>query len=67
MVDHRFVKSVAEEQVDKAKLLIGPKPELAPNKILADLFGHPSFKSLKDFKTKELVINFFKVLNKRKI
>lgn len=44
----RFVKTEEEEIIDKAKTLIGPKPEQAPNKILADLFGHPSFLQLQN-------------------
>ena len=45
----------------------GPKPENAPNRTLMELFGHPQFHALADPKVKEKVINFYKILNKRKI
>lgn len=63
----RFVKTIEEESEEKARILVGPKPEHAPNKILADLFGHPSFVQLQNPQSKAVIINFFKVLNKRKI
>lgn len=53
--------------MEQAKLITGPKPENAPNKILSDLFGHHQFHDMKNPKQKELVVNFFKILNKRKI
>ena len=45
----------------------GPKPENAPNRILQELFGHPQFHAMQDPVQKAQVINFFKILNKRKI
>jgi hypothetical protein len=36
-----FIKSVEEVEFEKAKKILGPKPESAPNRILAYLFAHP--------------------------
>ena len=47
--------------------MLGPKPENAPNRVLTELFGHPQFHAITDPPTKEKVINFYKILNKRKI
>ena len=40
---------------------------MAPNLLLQRLFDHPNFKTIKDVKTKTQVVNFMKILNKRKI
>ena len=40
---------------------------MAPNLLLQRLFDHPNLKTIKDVKTKTQVINFMKILNKRKI
>ena len=53
--------------MEQAKMIQGPKPENAPNRVLSDLFGHSQFHDMKNPKQKELVVNFFKILNKRKI
>jgi len=47
--------------------MVGPKPENAPNRVLQELFGHSQFHQLTDPQVKERVINFYKILNKRKI
>jgi hypothetical protein len=67
MNSFRFHKNLAEETIAIAQSMQGPKPEHAPNRVLADLFGHQQFTSMKDPVQKELVINFYKILNKRKI
>ena len=36
-----LVKSVQEQEFEKAQKLEGPRPDLAPNRLLQDLFGHP--------------------------
>jgi hypothetical protein len=38
---YRLVPTVGEANAEKAKLIQGPKPENAPNRVLTDLFGHP--------------------------
>jgi hypothetical protein len=64
---HRFVQTIQESEKEKAQEMQGPKPENAPNRTLMELFGHPQFHALADPKVKEKVINFYKILNKRKI
>ena len=63
----RVYKTIAEEAISQAKQLKGPKPENAPNRMLQELFDHKEFRSLEDPHVKAQVINFFKILNKRKI
>ncbi len=36
----RLAPTVAEANAEQAKLIVGPKPENAPNKILSELFGN---------------------------
>ena len=62
-----FARSTEDYEFDKAKKILGPKPETAPNRILAYLFAHPAIPQIKEVKTKEKVVNLLKVLNKRKI
>ena len=44
-----------------------PKPETAPNKFLAKLFDSPQVNTIQTFWIKERVINFMKILGKRRI
>ena len=60
-------KTIQDQEHDKAKLILGPKPETAPNRILAYLFSHPSLLLIREIKTKEKVVQFLKILNKCKI
>ena len=63
----RAHKTLAEEIIAQAKEMKGPDPKNAPNKILSELFGHKQFHAMVDPVQKQNVINFFKILNKRKI
>ena len=56
-----------EAEADQARKMLGPKPETAPNRILSCLFSHPGIQQIKEKSTKARVIDFLKVLNKRKI
>jgi hypothetical protein len=62
-----LIKTVQEQEHDRAKLILGPKPENAPNRVLGHLFAHPQLQAIREIKTKEKVVNFLKILNKRKI
>ena len=44
-----------------------PKPESAPNKFLAKLFESPKTHEILSYSIKERVINFMKILGKRRI
>jgi hypothetical protein len=36
-----FMQTPKEAEFDEARKMLGPKPETAPNRILACLFSHP--------------------------
>jgi len=62
-----LVKTQQDFEHEKAKKILGPRPDTAPNRLLAYLFAHPALKEIREVKTKEKVVNFLKILNKRKI
>jgi hypothetical protein len=45
----------------------GPNPETAPNRLLQHLFSLPELQKIQDKSTKGRVIDYLKILNKRKI
>jgi hypothetical protein len=61
------MKNKATAEADLAAKMKGPNPETAPNRLLQHLFSMPELHKIQDVATKGRVIDYFKILNKRKI